>query len=171
MSKDKENEIRYRLKILSQIEPSQESSEAAVQKVKDALEKNQGGSGTRIRRPFFNTVILKFAAAAVLLIGVGFIAGRLATPAQPDMGEIQELVDARLAKFAEQTLAASGTLIDLRVGEVIASVEAARENDRRQIKAALDKIVYDRRADTARLGNSLVTLAARTNELHKYEQN
>ena len=87
------------------------------------------------------------------------------------MEEIQELVDARLEKFAEQTLAASGTLIDLRLGEVIASVEAARENDRKWIAAAFDKIVYDIRTDTARLGNSLVTLAARTNELHKYEQN
>jgi hypothetical protein len=54
---------------------------------------------------------------------------------------------------------------------MILLVEAARENDRKWIAAALDKIEYDRRADTVRLGNSLVTLAARTNELHKYEQN
>ena len=171
MSKDKENEIRYRLKILSQIEPSQEASEAAVKKVKDTLEKNQGSSGTQIRRPFFNIAILKFAIAAVLLMCFGFIAGRLAAPAQPDMEEIQELVDARLVKFAEQTLAASSTLMDQRINEMIVLVEAARENDRRQIAAALDKIVYDIRTDTARLGNGLVTLAARTNDLHKYEQN
>jgi hypothetical protein len=171
MSKDKENEIRYRLKILSQIEPSPETSKVAVQKVRDTLEKTQSGSGARIRRPFFNTAILKFAAAAVLLIGFGFIAGRLAAPAKPDMGEIQELVDARLAKFAEQTLGASSTLMDQRINEVIVLVEAARENDRKQIATALDKIVYDIRADTDRLGNSLVTLAAQTDELHKYEQN
>ena len=171
MSKDKENEIRYRLKILSQIEPSQEKSKAAVQKVKDTLEKNQDTSGKRIRRPFFNTAMLKFATAAVFLIGFGFIAGRLAAPAQPDMQEIQKLVDARLAKFAEQTLAASSTLMDQRINEVIVLVEAARENDWKHIAAALNKLEYDRRADTDRLGNSLVTLAARTNELHKYEQN
>jgi hypothetical protein len=171
MPKDKESEIRYRLKILSQIEPSPETSEATVQKVKDTLEKTQGSSGTRIRRPFYNTSILKFASAAVLLIGFGFIAGRLAAPEQPDMQEIQELVDTRLEKFAEQTLAASGTLIDLRLGEMIGLVEAARENDRKWIAAALNKLEYDRRADTDRLGNSLVTLAAQTNELHKYEQN
>ena len=171
MSKDKENEIRYRLKILSQIEPSQETSEAAVQKVKDTLEKTQSGSDTRIRRPFFNAGILKFAAAALLLLGLGFISGRLASPAQPDMEDIQKLIDARLSKFAEQTLAASSTLMDQRINEMIVSIEAARENDRKQIAAALDKIVYDIRTDTARLGNSLVTLAERTNELHKYEQN
>ena len=171
MSKDKENEIRYRLKILSQIEPSQEASEAAAQKVKDTLEKTQSGSGTRIRRPFFNAAILKFAAAAVLLIGLGFIAGRLAAPAQPDMEDIQKLIDARLSKFAEQTLAASSTLMDQRINEMIVLVEAARENDRKQIAAALDKIMYDIRADTDRLGSGLVALAARTNDLHKYEQN
>jgi virulence-associated protein VapD len=76
---EKEDQIRYRLKILSQIEPSPEAAQRAVQTVRDTLVKTKQqreSIGSKIIRMVSNGHTLKFAAAAILLIAVGFIAGR-----------------------------------------------------------------------------------------------
>lgn len=96
MSQKDESQIRYRLKVLSRIEPSSESSRRAVQNVRDALENQEIKSGSKIVNFFFSSRALKFAAAAVLLIGVGFIAGRLLAPAQPDLQELQAALEVSL---------------------------------------------------------------------------
>ena len=83
MSQKEENQIRYRLKILSQIEPSPDAAQRAVQNVRDTLantKQERESIGTKIIRMVSNGHSLKFAAAAVLLIVVGFIAGRLFSP-------------------------------------------------------------------------------------------
>ena len=87
------------------------------------------------------------------------------------MEEIKLLVETECAKTAENTLAASATLMDRQRNEIIGLVEAARQSDRQWIAAAFDKIESDRRVETNRLGNSLIALAARTNERSLYKQN
>jgi hypothetical protein len=169
MSNDKENQIRFRLKILSQIEPKERAAHEAIEKVRDSLTKSKRqheSAAVRMFRIVFSAQTLKFATAAVILIGIGFIAGRLAVPAQPDidMQQIQSMIDTRCAQFAEKTLAASSTLMDQRMNEMIGLIEAAREKDRQWVAAAFEKIENDRRADNNRVGNSLIALAARTNE-------
>jgi len=84
MSENQE-QIRYRLKILSQIEPSPESSQQAVENVRRSLadtKQQRESIGTKIIRMVSNGHAVKFAAAAILLIAVGFIAGRLLSPEQ-----------------------------------------------------------------------------------------
>ncbi len=85
MSQKEENQIRYRLKILSQIEPSTESTQRVVKNVRETLantKEEHESIGTKIIRMVSNGYSMKFAAAAILLIAVGFIAGQLFTPGQ-----------------------------------------------------------------------------------------
>ncbi len=204
MSEKDEQQIRYRLKVLSQIEPSSEGLERAKERIRDTLsstEERPKSSDTRIWQVFCNIQTLKIAAAAVLLIGLGFITGRLFVPA-PDMEELQAALEPAirqelqeqwrqayatgftqiknelaeqfsrdLAEFAEQTLAASSNMTDQRLNELVQLIEAARAKDRQWIAAALEKIEFNRRQDNTRLGNGLVTLATRTNDLRRIEEN
>jgi hypothetical protein len=177
MSNDKEKEIQYRLKVLSQIEPKGQAAQNAMEKVRETLAKTQkqpAGAGMRILKFIFSIQTMKFAAAAVILLGVGFIAGRLAIPKQPEvinMAQIQSMMDKKYAETAEKTLAASSTLMDQRINNVIGLIEVARETDRQWAAAAFDKIENDRRNDNARVGNSLIALAAYKKEIQPDQQN
>jgi len=217
MSKIDENQIRERLKMLSQIEPAQESADNVVQRVRDTVmneEQRHERTTARIFKAVFRSHIAKLSAAAVLLIGLGYLSGRLSGPQPLDVEELratlesslksslesairQELlkeIDSRwqstfaancaelkdelqqqvrrdLTEFAAQTLAASGTMTQRRLTELIQLIEAARMQDRRRIEEAFEQIEWNRLQDRTRFGNSLVTLAARTNELLGSEQN
>ena len=211
MSKIDENKIHHRLKILSQIEPGSEATGRAIQRAQDTLineEKTRQCAGTRIWRTVFKSPIAKFAAAAVLLLAVGYATGRLSAPPPLDVEEfkaalesslksslgpairqdlleqlnerwqsafaagcaqikeeLQRQVRRDLTEFAAQTLAASGSLTNQRLMELIQLIEAARMQDRKRIEAALEQIELNRLQDKTRFGNGLVTLAAQTNEL------
>lgn len=92
MSEKDETQIRYRLKILSQIEPSPESSQRTVGNVRRSLANTKvehENIGRKIIRTVSNGHAVKFAAAAILLIAVGFIAGQLLAPTQPDVEKLQ----------------------------------------------------------------------------------
>ena len=195
MSKSDENKIEHKLKVLSQIEPRSEANNRAVQRVRDTLinkEKSRQRANARIWRNIFKSTITKFAAAAVLLIAVGYTVGRASAPQTLDVeelkaairqdlleqmndrwqsafaancaqfkDELQRQVRRDLTEFAAQTLAASGTLTNQRLMELIRLIEAARRRERWQVAAALEQIEQDK----IRLENSLVSLAAQTNEL------
>jgi len=75
--------------------------------------------------------------------------------------DLQQQVRRDLTEFAAQTLAASGTLTNQRLIELIRLIEAARIRERQQVAAALEQIEQDK----IRLEKGLVTLAAQTNEL------
>lgn len=213
MSKNDENQIDHRLKILSQIEPSSKATNRAIQQVRDTLvnkEKTRQCTGIRIWRNIFKSPITKCAAAAVLLIAVGYATGRLSAPQPLDVEELkaaletslkaslepairqdliaqlnkqwqsafavnsaqlkeelQQQVRRDLTEFAAQTLAASGTLTNQRLMELIRLIEAARIRERQQVAAALEQIEKDK----IRLENGLLAIAARTSELHRTEQN
>lgn len=212
MSKIDENQIHRQLKALSQIEPGSEATNRAIQQVRDALinEKNRQSSGTRIRRTVFKSPIAKFAAAAVLLIAVGYATGRLSAPPPLDMeelkaaletslksslepvirqdlleqmnnrwqsafaancaqlkDELQRQVRRDLTEFAAQTLAASGTLTNQRLMELIQLIEATRWRERQQIEAAFEQIEQEK----IQLRNGLLAVAAQTNELLGTKEN
>jgi hypothetical protein len=207
MSKNDENKIHHRLKILSQIEPSSKATNRAVQRARDTIvnkEKSQQRASSRIWRNIFKSPITKLAAAAVLLIAVGYAIGRLSAPEPLDVEELKAALESSLkaslepairqdliaqlneqcqsafaansaqlkeelhqqvrldlTEFAAQTLAASGTLTNQRLMELIQLIEAARIRERQQVAAALEQIEKDK----IRLEKGLVTLAAQTNEL------
>ena len=207
MSKIDENQIHRRLKALSQIKPSSEATNRAIQKARDTLvnkEKTRQCTGTRIWRNIFKSPITKFAAAAVLLLAVGYATGRLAAPQPLDVEELkaaletslksslepairqdlleqmndrwqsafaagcaqikeelQRQVRRDLTEFAAQTLAASGTLTNQRLMELIRLIEATRRRERQQIEAAFEQIEQEK----ILLRNGLLAVAAQTNEL------
>jgi hypothetical protein len=106
MSKIDENKILNRLKILSQTKPTQEATNRAIQQVREALihnEKEQQSAGKGIYRAIFKNPI-KFAAAAVLLIGLGFIAGQLLAPRPLDMEELQAALENSLKSSLEPAI-------------------------------------------------------------------
>ncbi|MBA7701784.1 hypothetical protein ES703_110530 [subsurface metagenome] len=199
MSKIDENQIHDRLKILSQIEPSSEATGRAIQQVRDTLvnkEKTRQCTGTRIWQTVFKSQIAKFAAAAVLLLAVGYATGRLSAPTvdteelraaiRQDLleqmndrwqsafaagcaqlkEELQRQVRRDLTEFAAQTLAASGTLTNQRLMELIQLIEATRRRERQQIEAAFEQIEQEK----ILLRNGLLAVAAQTNELLSTKQ-
>jgi len=93
MSQIDENQIHDRLKRLSQVEPGQEAADRAMQKVRDALMSEKAIPKLRLRLPLF---IAKLAAAAVLMIGAGFIAGRVSAPEPVNMQELQAALESSL---------------------------------------------------------------------------
>lgn len=202
MSKIDENQIRRHLKTLSQIEPTPEATDRAMERVRAALVGKQQKHGSKSTGvwPVMIKPIVKLAAAAVLLIATGYAVGRITTP-QPDMkqlqsaletslraslieqmnnrwqttftancvqlkDELQQQVRRDLTEFAAQTLAASNTLTEQRLIQLIELIETARARDRQQIASALEKIEYDKQL----LGNGLVALAAQTSELRETKQ-
>jgi hypothetical protein len=196
MSKIDENEIRRRLKLLSQIEPTPEAARRATEGVRDTLaNKEKKRESTRMWRAIIKRPMTKLAAAAVLLIGLGYVAGRLSAP-QPDIealetslkmsleeemnrrwqpvftasctqlkDELHQQLRRDLAEFADRILTASDTLTEQRLIELIGKIEAARLQDRRRITTALKQLEFNRLQDKTLFGNGLVTLAAQTNEL------
>jgi hypothetical protein len=107
MSKIDENKIHRRLKALSQIEPSSEATGRAIQQVRDTIvnkEKSQKHANAKIWRNIFKSPITKFAAAAVLLIAVGYATGRLSAPQPLDMEELQATLESSLKASLEPAI-------------------------------------------------------------------
>jgi len=80
--------------------------------------------------------------------------------------ELQQQVRRDLTEFAAQTLAASGTLTNQRLMELIQLIEAARRREREQVAAALQQIEQEK----IQLRNGLLAVAAQTNELQRMKQ-
>jgi hypothetical protein len=97
MSKIDENQIRRHLKTLSQIEPTSEATDRAMERARAALvgkQQKQGSKNTSVL-PVMKRPLAKLSAAAVLLIAVGYAVGRLTTP-QPDMQQLQSALETSL---------------------------------------------------------------------------
>lgn len=164
--------------------------------------------------------VLRLAAAAVVLLAVGYAGGRITTP-KPDIEQLHaallpslaaslepairagvveettqrcqqamvagyvqlhdELTDqyrADLDRFAVQTFAASNSVTNQLLAQLIEAVKAAQQQDRQRVAAALEYIEAKRAAENAALGTAVVRLASqtqtelqRTNEIVSYLAN
>lgn len=106
MSIINEDRIRDRLKALSQTGPAREATDRAMQKVRDALTAdearrvgfsppiNVGGASPTLR-------LMKLAAAAVLMIGLGYLGGRLSAPAPLDAEQLRADIESSLRATLE----------------------------------------------------------------------
>jgi len=141
----------------------------------------------------------KLAAAAVILIAAGYLAGRLSAPSPPDVEQLRAAVEpvirqnlleemgrywqastaasyARLKdhlseqyrrdlnQFAAQTLAASTTVTNHLLEDLIAAINSAQTQNRRWVTAALQQIESNRLNDKNQLSNGLATLAFYTED-------
>jgi hypothetical protein len=93
MSKIDENQIHERLKRLSQVEPTKEAADRAMQRVRDTLLSEKAIPKLRLRLPPF---LVKLVAAAVLMIGAGFVGGRLSTPEPLDVQQLRAALEGPL---------------------------------------------------------------------------
>ena len=101
MSQIDENQIHDRLKRLSQVEPAKEATDNAVQRVRDTLMNEKAIPKLRLSlrdafRRRLPPIVAKLAAAAVLMIGAGFIGGRLSAPEPLDVHELQAALESSL---------------------------------------------------------------------------
>jgi hypothetical protein len=200
MSEIDDKRIHDRLKRLSQVEPTQGATDRAMQRVRDTLMSEKAipnpstspRAALRLRLPHF---VSKMAAAAVLLIGVAFLAGRLSAPkpleAEALQGMIrQELLD-EMENRLQSTLACERESLkqelhqqmgqDMKIFAEQTLTAVGNLTDQRfmefarMVEAARIK---DRQRVAAalnymgsRFGDGLVTLASHTSELQRTNQN
>src|SRR6266542_1159548 len=109
----------------------------------------------RLQRP-----LLRWAAAAALMIGIGFGVGRFATPATANAGRIRAVIEPEirqqlrqefiqllreeLDKTSSATLAASSEQTKHWMEDYAQALEAKRTEERRAIYAALNKLEEQR---------------------------
>lgn len=202
MSKIDENQIRRHLKTLSQVEPTSEATDRAMERARATLVGNQQkrDSKNASEWPVMKRPIAKLAAAAVLLIAVGYAVGRLTTP-QPDMERLQSALETSLrASLVEEmnnrwqtTFTADCVRLkdELQqqvrrdLTEFAAQTLAASNTLTEQRLMKLVELIETARArdrqqiaaalekieyDKHLLGNGLVALAAKTSELRETKQ-
>ncbi|MFH1719105.1 MAG: hypothetical protein ABIF19_17255, partial [Planctomycetota bacterium] len=114
MSRIDENEIRDRLKRLSQIEPAEDSAERAMKRIRDTLMTDEGvgwanasfahAEFRRVCNKLHTLRLTKLAAAAVLLIGAGFLAGRLTGPGPIDVEALRADLESSLRSSLEPAI-------------------------------------------------------------------
>jgi uncharacterized membrane-anchored protein YhcB (DUF1043 family) len=78
--------------------------------------------------------------------------------------ELQQQYRRDLSDFAIQTLAASSTVTNQRLQELIDAINAAQTNDRQWFTSALSQIEYNRLQDKTQLSAGLKTLALQTED-------
>jgi len=202
MSKIDENQIRRHLKTLSQIKPTSEATDRAMERVRSVLvgkQQKRGSKSTNVW-PVMKRPIAKLAAAAVLLIAVGYAVGWLTTP-QPDMEQLKSALETSLrASLIEEMnnrwqTTFTANCVQLKdelqqqvrrdLTEFAAQTLAASNTITEQRLMKLVELIETARArdrqqiaaalekieyDKQLLGNGLVALAARTSELREIKQ-
>ncbi len=107
MSKLNENEIFARLKELSKIEPDSVATGQAIQKIRTLLMKDQDEHVQPLvssRKALFSIALAKFAAAAIIFVGFGFLAGRLSASKPADMEKIKVALETSLKPSLESAI-------------------------------------------------------------------
>ena len=103
MSQIDENEIHDRLKRLSQVEPSREAVDHAMHRVRNTLMADKGRR-VGLAPPSLIGTLIKFAAAAVLMIGAGYIAGRISAPEPLDVQDLRAALERSLKSSLEPAI-------------------------------------------------------------------
>ena len=195
MSTIGDNQIQDRLKILSQIEPNSESTDRAVQRTRETLlnkDNTHQNASLTIWRNIFKNPIIRFAAAAVLMIGFGYIGGRLSAGQPLDVEELRVAIREDLSKEMDKrwqlAFAANCAqlkdelqqqvrrdLMEFATQTLTASgtltnqrlIELARLIEEARIKdrQRIEKAFQQIEFNQTQLGKSLLAIASRKNEL------
>lgn len=131
--------------------------------------------------------IVQVAAVLVAVIGLGFVGGRLSVDSHVDPNQLRVDLEASLKSSFETALAANGSqlkadilnllrqdlnvlttqtleasqvMTDQRLTELIRLIETVRQQDRKQIVAALEQIEQDRLLDKIQIDRGFKTLVA-----------
>ena len=143
--------------------------------------------------------LLKFAAAAVLLLAAGYIVGRVCAPRPPDIQQLYSTLEPAirqqlltemsqywqlstaatyaqlkdelgrqyqedLNRFASQTFAASTTVTNRLLEQLIEAINTAQTEDRRWVASALQQVESNRLQDNTQIRNGLARLAVYTED-------
>jgi hypothetical protein len=103
MSQLNENQIHDRLKRLSQVEPTKEATDRAMQRVHDALIADESRR-VGFTPPSLINGLMRLAAAAALMVGAGFIGGRLSAPEPLDVQEFKAALESSLKSSLEPSI-------------------------------------------------------------------
>ena len=197
MSKINDNQIQDRLKTISQIKPGTESTDRAIQKTRQSLinkENSQQYTGKTILLNIFKNPVIKFAAAAVLMIGLGYIGGRLSARQTVNIEELRTVIRNDLVKEMNEQWQSAFTancaqlkdelhqqvrrdLTEFAVQTLAATnqnlmeltrlIEAARRMDSERTERAFQQIGLNQ----TKLEKGLLVLATRTNETPDIKEN
>jgi hypothetical protein len=142
-------------------------------------------------RMFIDSKITKLAAAAVLLIVVGYIVGRVSNPRVVDTKQFHHALreewnrdlqlalanwDARLKNelgqqfrgelndSAVQTLTTSGAMTNELLAKLIEAISAAQTQQRHDIIAALEQMEFNRLRDNSQIRNDFARFAVLTSD-------
>ena len=154
--------------------------------------KAQGRFGAYSPRLLWRAV--QVAALLALVIGLGFVCGRLSSDSHVDVDQLRADLETSLKSSFETSLAANGTqlksdiltllredltvltsqtleasrgMTDQRLAELIRLIETVRQQDRKQIVAALEQIEQDRLRDKIQINQGFKTLVAYTTDNKK----
>jgi hypothetical protein len=200
MSKIDENQIRRHLKILSQVEPTSEATDRAMEKVRDSLSDKKKRRESTSLWQFSKRPIAKLVAAAVLLIAIGYAVGRLTTP-QRDMEQLQSALEtslrASLTKEMDRRWQTAFTANCVQLKDdfqqqvrrdltdfAVQILAASNTRMEQHLTTLVEKIetarARDRRQtaaafekldfDKSQLGKGLLALATQTSNLHEIKQ-
>ena len=110
MSTINDDLIHDRLEALSQAGPTQEATDRAMQKARDALKADEArrvgpalSGAERVAPPSFPSLV-KLAAAAVLMIGLGYLGGRLSAPAPVNAEQLRADIESSLRASLEPAI-------------------------------------------------------------------
>jgi hypothetical protein len=150
----------------------------ATRKSLDSWQLEPRGTGARALRPRFPRLQPAFtwAAAAAIVLALGFGLGRIASAAsgvekaraelRQEFAQLRsqqaELLRAALNQASADTLAASGEQTRVLLADYAAALELKLGNDQDAIYAALDKLDTQRLADYVALKKDLDTVAVLT---------
>ncbi len=142
-----------------------------------------------LKKTSFLIRMTRIAALILLVLGLGFVAGRLTVPAPPDLDRLraeletslnQQVIESidlgtqqlrtdildqvrqDLGDLAKQTLAASKEITDQQMTELIQTLKETRLRDRQHIAAAFELIETNRLHDLQQLGSRLQQFAVYT---------
>jgi len=111
MSTINEDRIRERLEALSKAEPAKEATDRAMEKVRDVLKaENEASPKHSLRLPPANggasptLRLMKLAAAAVLMIGLGYLGGRLSAPKPLDAEQLRAEIESSIRASLEPAI-------------------------------------------------------------------
>ncbi|MBN2315150.1 MAG: hypothetical protein JXM79_14565 [Sedimentisphaerales bacterium] len=141
MSNLDDNQIQDRLERLAKVEPTQEASDRAIGRVRDTLINDEAIPKLRLslrdayRRRLPPVFIVKLATAAVLLIGIAFLAGRFSAPKPVDVEALQANLENSLRSSLEATIRQE------LLGEMESRLQLALAAERNTLKQELHQQV------------------------------